>query len=435
MKPSERVCLREFNKSAFIKFPIKETVTTTAHKISLMIQVQLGGIDHPTDKDFVVIRRQFLVDKSIIFDRIQRLIRCVIDCKAVDCDAVATRNALDLARSLSAEYWESSNLQLRQVPNLGPVANRKFATSNVHSVEKLASLDTASIERIMGKNPPYGKKMQDSLLGFPRLTITSEVIGRATLKAGQKPKINVKAILGFTNPKVPVWAGRKPSLTFMAETSDGKLVHFWRGGIQKLDKGCELKFTAELSSPEDEIKCHLACEEIVGTVRSSILKSKLPVSAFPVPKLAKGDMLPTQTGERRHDIGQEDEFGEDDIEDDEMLAVIKGVETPGSASGSDDFADIDDFEKPIKTAGKAGQTVEVIESVQMENGKWTCNHNCRGGQLLKNGMPCKHKCCHEGLDKPRKVKKKVILLMRLPEFTVTDSNASHLSVLAIHKPL
>src|SRR5271169_5614576 len=102
MKPSERVCLREFNKSPFIKFPIKENISTSAHKISLMIQVQLGRIDTPTSKEFLVIRRQFGVDTSIIFDRIQRLIRCVIDCKAGDRDAISTRHAADLARSLSA---------------------------------------------------------------------------------------------------------------------------------------------------------------------------------------------------------------------------------------------------------------------------------------------------------------------------------------------
>jgi ATP-dependent DNA helicase HFM1/MER3 len=418
MKPSERVCLREFNKSPFIKFPIKDTISTTAHKISLMIQVQLGGIEHPTDKDFMVIRRQFLVDKSIIFERIQRLIRCVIDCKSADCDAVATRHALDLARSLSAEYWESSNLQLRQVPNLGPVANRKFASNNVSSVEKLASLDTASIERIMGKNPPYGKKIQDSLIGFPRLTLVSGFVERTMLKVGQKPEVSVKAILGFKNPKVPVWAGRRPSLTFMAETSDGTLVHFWRGGIQKLDKGFEVKFTVELSSSEDEIKCYLTCEEIVGTICSSVLKPKLPASAFPAPKPAKKLEPTTQTKKKNETVGEGDEFGGDGIEDDEMLAAVKGIEVPASDYGSDSFADIDDFNKELVAVDlKKSQVIEVSESIQMENGKWTCNHHCHGGQLLKNGRPCKHKCCHEGLDKPRKVKRKVNLcgdMVRFP---------------------
>jgi ribosome assembly protein YihI (activator of Der GTPase) len=42
----------------------------------------------------------------------------------------------------------------------------------------------------------------------------------------------------------------------------------------------------------------------------------------------------------------------------------------------------------------------------MANGKWTCSHACANGKVLKNGKQCKHRCCHEGLDKPRKMKKR-----------------------------
>jgi ATP-dependent DNA helicase HFM1/MER3 len=143
MKPNERVALREFNKSSFIKYPIKENISTTPQKIFLMVQVQLGGVDLPSNKDFLAIRRQFLVEKKVIFERIQRLIRCVIDCKSVDCDAISTRHALDLARSLAAEFWEYSNLQLRQIPQIGPAITRKLVANKVNSVESLANLDTA----------------------------------------------------------------------------------------------------------------------------------------------------------------------------------------------------------------------------------------------------------------------------------------------------
>lgn len=362
----------------------------------------------PTDKDFGIIRRQFLMEKCIIFERIQRLIRCIIDFKAFDCDAVSVRHALDLARSLSAEFWENSNLQLRQIPQVGPAAVRKLVTSNVNSVEKLASLDTATIERIMGKNPPYGKKTLDSLVGFPRLTLGSEIVGKPLIKAGQKPKVNVRAVLGFSNIKIPVWNGSRPSLTFMAETSDGKLVHFWRGSISKLEKGCELKFAVELWNPDEEIKCSVACDEIVGTLRSCRMDLGVPASVFPAPKL-KQTVQPQTIKKERTSEGV-DEFDTDGIEDDELLAAVQRVEAPGSGEDSDGFADIDDFDDV--PGGVDSQKLKRVttESVQMENGKWTCNHNCRGNNLLKNGQQCKHKCCREGLDKrpgPRRVRPKV----------------------------
>lgn len=406
MKPQERPFLREFNKSPFIKYPIKETVSTTAHKISLMIQIQLGGIDHATDKDFAVVRRQFLTDKGIIFDRVHRLIRCVIDCKAFDCDAVSTRHALDLARSLVAEFWENSNLQLRQIPQVGPAAVRKLVSNDINSVEKLMQKDTSTIERILSKNPPYGRKTKDILMGFPNLSVSSEIVGRAPSKPGQNPKVSVKVVLSYKNDKTPVWKGKKPSLTFMAETTDGKLVHFWRCNIMKLEKGCEIKFHVELSGPDEEIKCWVACEEIVGTIRSCVLKHNLPAFAFPAPATRLKPNNQPSTTEKKAPLDDADEFGGDDLKDDDMLAVIESIEPVERGYGSDEFEDIDDLEIPKSTKSKKEQKqATFVPSVQMANGKWTCSHDCADGKILKNGKQCKHRCCHEGLDKPRKEKK------------------------------
>lgn len=423
MKPAERQFLREFNKSPFIKFPIKETITSTPHKISLLIQVQLGGIDLPTDKDFLNVKRQFITDKNIVFERVQRLIRCVIDCKVHDEDSVSARHALDLARSLSVGFWEYSNLQLRQVPQIGPVATRKFVSSNINSIEDLENLDTGSIERIISKNPPFGKKTRDFVAGFPRLKIAAEVVGRMPTKHSKAPKVYVKARMWYSNTTIPVWNGRKPSLTFMAETTDGKIVHWWRGNIAKLEKDFEVKFSVELLLPDVDIKCWIACDEIVGTVKSFVLKHDISASEFPPPPPRIEIHENTEATIGRVTLRVADEFGTDDVEDDDMLAAVTGVDTarpqsqPETAQNddnhSDGFIDIDEAEALAEAAkdkpqkAKVAKEPEFYEPVQMANGKWTCNHVCRDGKLLKNGKPCKHLCCREGLDKPRKLKKKV----------------------------
>ncbi|KAE8451600.1 hypothetical protein EG329_003673 [Mollisiaceae sp. DMI_Dod_QoI] len=415
MKPVERPFLREFNKSPLIKYPVKDNITHTAHKIFLMIQVQLGGIELPTEKDFTAIKRQFLTDKSILFERVHRLIRCVIDCKAVNCDAISTRHALDLARSLSSEFWENSSLQLRQIPQMGPVALTKLTSSGINTIEKLDGCDTATIERAMSKNPPYGKKIKDALIGFPRLNLAADIMGKVTVKPGHFPRVNVKAQLSYDNNTVPVWGCKKPSITFMAETSDGTLVHFWRGNILRLEKNYELRFNVELSGPAEIIRCWIACEEIVGTIKTCILQPSIPASAFPSP--CTNTATKTESPDATNKIHDEFDFGADEVGDDEMLAAVKGVEAT-SSYGSDDFADIDDFESDLKVTTKSkkktkpmkesedSKETEMIESVQMANGKWTCNHICRDGAPCKNGKPCKHRCCKEGLDKPRKLVKK-----------------------------
>lgn len=410
MKPNERSSLREFNKSPMMKFPIKENISTTSHKIFLMIQIQLGGIEPLANDDFRIISRQFAMETNIIMERFQRLIRCVVDCKAADCDSISTRFSLDLARSVAAGFWENSSLQLRQVPSIGPASVRKLAGNNINTVEKLAGLDISGIERVMGKNPPFGKKMKDNLVNFPQLSITAQIVGRAFSKAGEQPKVKVSADIGYSNIKVPSWLGRIPALTLMAEISSGTLVYFWRGNIRRLSNhsGGKQQFTVELSSPDDEIKCWVACDEIVGTIQSCVLKHNIPAAEFPPPKVVV-QAQPAIKNPKIGEMGTSDEF-DDDIDDDAMLAAAKQIESRRRVSsdyGSDAFIDIDTIglENPDKNK-QIKEEINQPEPIKMDNGKWACNHHCRDGNPLKNGQLCKHRCCREGLDKPRKVAKK-----------------------------
>ncbi|PBP27947.1 meiotic helicase [Diplocarpon rosae] len=423
MKQNERPYLREFNKSPLIKYPIRETVTATHHKVSLVIQVQLGGIDDPTEKGFMSIKRQFGTDKNIIFERAQRLVRCVIDCKSDDNDSISTRHALDLARSLSAGFWEYSNLQLRQIHQIGPVATRKLVSKNVHSIEELAKMDTGSIERILSKNPPFGKKTRDIISGFPRLRVAAEIVGLVTNNQMISPKVNVKFRIWYDNIAIPVWNSRKLYVTFMAETTDGVLVHFWRGNMSKLEKAFEAKFSAKLTSPDVDINCWIACDEIVGTVRSCVLRHGIPASNFPK-RPTQVESKKAQADNAGTNLDGMDEFGSDEVDDYEMLAAVDGIDKAKSDDYADEFIDIEEAELIAKAAEekpknsnvskepeKAEITREpqILEPFQMANGKWTCNHVCRNSQLLKNGQPCKHLCCREGLDKPRKIKRKGVM--------------------------
>ncbi|KAI6709517.1 hypothetical protein JHW43_007968 [Diplocarpon mali] len=420
MKPNERPSLRELNKSPFIKYPIRETVTTTPHKVSLLIQVQLGGIDDPTEKGFMSVKHQFVTDKNIIFERVPRLIRCVIDCKLHDYDSISTRHALDLARSVSAGFWEYSNLQLRQINQIGPVAARKLVSKNVHSIGELAKMDTGSIERILSKNPPFGKNIRDFISGFPRLGVAAEIVGRVTSNQTTAPEVHVKVRIWYDNLSIPVWNSRKLHVTFMAENTDGVVVHFWRGNIFKLEKDFEAKFSAKLLSSDMDIKCWIACDEIVGTVRSCILKHNIQVSDFPTPTQIESKKA--QAANEVTNLEHMDEFGSDEVDDDDMLAAVNGVDKVKSDDYGDDFIDIEEAELIAEAAeektkiskvtkapdqAKIAREPEILEPFQMDNGKWTCNHICRNSQLLKNGQPCKHLCCRKGLDKPRKIKRKV----------------------------
>lgn len=392
-----------------------------AQKASLLLQAALGCVDLSDVPDLV--RRQITLDTSLLFERMQRLVRAVIECKASDLDSVTCRVALDLARSMAARAWEGKSMQLTQVAHVGPVFMRKFVASNITTVRGLADAGASNIERILSRNPPFGKKMADELAHFPRLTLEARIATEniPTLKPGVQPIVRIDAVLGFSNlVGKPKWRGKIPSVTFMAETTEGVLAHFWRGSIKKFreeDKHrLSLQFEVELSSAVEEIICHFACEDIVGTVVTTRLLHRLPASSFP---LNKGlTAKPTQTSNQRVLSLTDDGIGDNDL----LEITPRGVD---HAEGRLDIMEDSDIESQRPPLGSErrnymneeapnqhddsvlAQTSEnetvPWQPVQLANGKFKCNHRCADFGLKNgNGKACAHRCCREGLDAPRK---------------------------------
>lgn len=410
MKANERNGFRELNKSPLIKWPVKENITTTAHKVSIMIQAELSGVELPNDQNASLNRSQYLSEKRLIFEHIQRLLKCFIDCRAYDCDATSTGNALELARSIGAGYWENSPMQLRQINGLGPAAVRRFIGANINSIEKLRNTDPENIERILSKNPPFGRKLRNDLGDFPRLTLKAEFMRPGHSKAGDPITMTVKAHLGLASTKASHWNGKLVTVTFIAEVSDGTLINFWRGGLYTLLRSVDLKFDAVISSPEDTIICTLACDEVVGTTCEVELIPNLPLSAFPKPKpkaVQQKSASGQKNGARVSNIqdtkdDDDDEFAFDDMDTTDMIAAVKNVESSKltvQVDNDDGYVDVDNYHSP-----KASTRIEKQpnKSEKMRNGKWKCNHECADGAPTKSGGHCKHQCCREGLDKPRK---------------------------------
>lgn len=410
---------RELNKSASIRFPIKENVSNASHKISIMIQVQLGGNELPKDQDFNLIRRQYLSEKQIVFDRISRLVRCVVDCKAHDCDGPGTRNALELARSLAAEYWEGTHNQLRQVPQVGPVLARKLVQANIKTIKELAAQDSSDVERICSKNPPFGKKIIDAVAAIPKLSLKAEITGKI-LKKDDFPKVRMRVNLQCANFDKMNWKRKSQTVTFISSVSNGILSHIWRGGLGNLEKSSLITFEAKLTTQKDSITCLLACDDIVGTMKRIEIVPDLPVSAYPFP-------IKTTTDAERVLISTEQvksNYDDDEIADIDLLAAAECAESSTASKSatqtarpttlndhSREFIDIDDDNSEPEhlveeIAPPGSQHNQGREPERMANGKWKCLHACNDNGRKKDGKLCTHKCCREGLDKPRKASQK-----------------------------
>ncbi|KAK4228618.1 hypothetical protein QBC38DRAFT_147871 [Podospora fimiseda] len=411
LKPTERNLFREINQSQLILYPVKEAITQNWHKISLIVQAQLGCVQYPDSPEVNKLKRQLASERKAIFERFNRLIRAVIDCKAHDGDSVSLKSALELARSLSAEAWEGRATQLTQVPNIGPVGMRKLQAKGVKTILDLADKEPQDIERYMSRNPPFGSIMLASLDKFPRLDLDLVVVGHKIQRSGAPTvHLEMKAVLRYLNRKgVPTWRNRSPSLTFLAESSDGVVGFFWRGNIRKLEPyGLELKFTVPLHDTSHTIACHFSCEEIVGTNVSKAVHHNIPASAFPKPSKP----APTQVTKKTPDVGS---FMDDDggIDDRDLLGLADNSDMahPTTAFTTEpllepDFEDFPSIEDLLEMEEaeldfNSNQTFTPAP-VQLPNGKWRCNHVCTGEALTKNGKACNHRCCKEGIDKPRK---------------------------------
>ena len=103
LKAGEKSLYKEINRANGIKFPVKVDIALPAHKISLLLQSELGAVDIPDGDQFHKHKFSFQQDKNFVFTHVARLIRCVIDCQICLQDSVSVKNALELARSFGAK--------------------------------------------------------------------------------------------------------------------------------------------------------------------------------------------------------------------------------------------------------------------------------------------------------------------------------------------
>ncbi|KAI7627064.1 P-loop containing nucleoside triphosphate hydrolase protein [Hortaea werneckii] len=414
-RAGEKSMYKDLNKNQSIKFPIAVNLDLSAHKVSLIIQSVLGAVDLPSEEGKH--RMEYQTAKSTIFQHVHRLVRCIIDCQLHLNDAVTTRNALMLARSLAAQVWDDSPLHMKQLEGVGPVAVRKLAGAGIRSIEDIENSEPHRLEHILSRNPPYGALLQERARDFPKPRVSLKIVGEPVIKKDEHVEVKIVAEIGFFNERIPeLFQRRAVYVCLLVETSDGSKAHFARISAKKLNKSQEVPFTARLTDATQTVRAYVMCDEIAGTARAAVLKSGLPTSAFPATKGTEQttDQRATQnanTMKRQASKGRinaaskiGDEFDDAGLDDTDLVLAE-----------NDNFTSIDELDLTMphtsnKTASSKkshpAQPISTAEPRQLSNGRWACNHTC------KDKVNCKHLCCKEGLEhpphppKPRQPKKK-----------------------------
>ncbi|KAI9810714.1 MAG: Sec63 [Phylliscum demangeonii] len=233
LKSGEKSLYKTFNKTAGIRFPIDVDVALPAHKVSLLLQAELGGVDYPSEEQLQKHRIQYIQDRALIFQHVQRLVRCLIDCMIHKEDAVSVRHGLELVRGFAVRAWDDLPSQLRQIDQIGWVAVRKLAAAGITSIYALASTEARRIEMILSRQPPFGSKILAKAKQFPNLKVTAKVIGKHG-KAGDPVSVRIRA----------------------------EIVEFGRLSARKLGLAEHIDFVAPLYNASQYISFYAMCEEI-----------------------------------------------------------------------------------------------------------------------------------------------------------------------------
>ncbi|KAH7082908.1 nucleotide-sugar transporter-domain-containing protein [Paraphoma chrysanthemicola] len=418
-RSGEKSLYKSLNKSPFIRFSIPVNLDLPAHKVSLIIQAILGAADISWDGENAKHKQQFVTEAAMVFKNISSLIRCIIDCQIYLGDSISIHSALMLERSLGSRIWDDSPLQMKQIDGIGPVAVRKLVNAGVRSMEDLEACDAHRIETLVGRNPPFGMKVLELARGFPKLRVSLHAQPSSITKCPDGVKIQVRADIGFLNEKPPQrFAGKLVYVCLLAETSDGRKIHFARISGTKLGPGQNLIFPALLTSANQAINCYVMCDSVAGSLRGATVKPQIAPSMFPASKHLEID-LPQQsnTSRRRAEPTKpmrkrsttSDDFGDDGIDDDALVRAsfsdldfehIENFANPGDAVTRKNTAKnklVKLRSPPMSTQSETNDADDAAdEPVQLANGKWACNHQC------KNKHGCKHFCCKEGMNKPPK---------------------------------
>ncbi|KAL4808258.1 Sec63 Brl domain-containing protein [Aspergillus unguis] len=420
LKAGEKSLYKELNRSSEIIYPINVDIALPTHKISLLVQSELGAVEFPSGEQFQKHKFTFQHDKSFVFSHINRIIRCIIDCQVHLRDSVTVRNALELARSLTAKVWDNSPLQMKQIEQIGVVAVRKLVAAGIDSIEALEDTEPHRIDMALSKNPPFGMKLRSRLAEFPKLRVSVKMMGK-DIKPDRAVSVRFRAEIAFMNEKCPSFFQRRPVyVCFVAETSDGRLIDFRRMSATKLQHNQEISLSAELKQPDEYVTCHVMCDEIAGTARSATLKPDLPRSCFPKRLESEGvaksseivNALSGDAGEAPLSKGTKlDRLDTDDLLFGEWLDLTAEILEDWDDSGiKSNYPEPPGYTAPQKsTTQNTGSKTEtaiknhgVVERQpeKLNNGRWLCNHKC------KDKTACKHLCCREGLSNPPKATRK-----------------------------
>ncbi|KAI9015488.1 hypothetical protein DFJ74DRAFT_680316 [Hyaloraphidium curvatum] len=336
MNMGDKGILNDLNKKHGLRFPLKTKVKTLDHKISLLIQAALGAIPIVGQNSRPIMAQE----QSYVVMQAQRIARCILEVAVIRKDFRFVRSAVEMLQSLQAKTWgQGSGLLLRQLDGLGVEFARKLDISGIRDFAALRACDPGRIEMAVGRQPPFGHKVLESLKSLPQLELRIR-----KFQDVDSAELELFVTLGLANPSIK----SSPSVVLFCGVSDGPLVEFYRIYCSKLRDGPkEFRFKAPIMSTSTKVYIRAMCEDYAGVDISEEIAPEINPRIFMrIMQQSKDKKIPSSTsGEvTLADLREKQEAG------------------PAGDPASDDLLFGVDLDDVVHAGGPAGAVVGAAEA-------------------------------------------------------------------------
>jgi ATP-dependent DNA helicase HFM1/MER3 len=165
------------NIGPLVRFVIPVNLELPAHKVSLLVQTELGGVDLPVEKGDLFLD-PFRNERHQVLTKVKRFISCIIDLAIAKFDSVTLKTALLFHRSVAAGGWDDTAMQMKLVDLLDITDIRALIAKDIKSLEALEYTEQHNMEAYCRKPPPWGRKVLDFLKSLPKLRVSISMVGK-----------------------------------------------------------------------------------------------------------------------------------------------------------------------------------------------------------------------------------------------------------------
>lgn len=395
MKQQNKKLYKSINENPLIMYPIKDkNIDQRSHKVNLIIQFELSGLEFPTFNGAMKGHYDFLIEKMMVFKNVPRILKAAIDVYVEKKDASTLVKMMELSRCIVARTWEKSSQVLKQFDGIGPVYAKQLMMKGIKTMnDAKTKLTRDKLEHFLGLKPGSGAKMMRSIERSPNLDLEIDQVKLT----GNKVKFKVKVILKNNLNEVNLRANGCMVYISVVTEKGGIVLDFRRLPLKKAIGVKSFTLETELNSPNDHIIVYLNCDELAGLGK----QMKIELVENYVKGLYDKEIVSPEVIEMNHDDEFSDDFVEEEEDNNENRGPDISVEKPSNEeiiNNGIPLGDLSIIECSHKCPDKSVCRHYCCKHGIQRRSRKKCKHSC------KDKSQCRHICCREQFEYEKSLK-------------------------------